>query len=305
VKASKADASCSNVDALVGPLQEAVAQVDVYGIHATRNRNLQQDPFYRFRMNSEREKRLVDSQIPLLIPQNIETDCPDGFNVDQYTWSKLQELRSARIQKEIDEKLMVLRLSDVNQRIEEIQTIMKGFDLSLLDLKNSIDYLKHEKKQVGNNVQVTVSLKQGQDEVDRDSFVTRYARSILLPSGIIDKYNTLISQLGTEKIGVLFRVKSFRRKINIIDWEANHMQLEAWHLDEYFTDLQLLRVTRDFQCLIRAEADTGTLNRNRTDKLSQRKDYINMDTESKLNGISILIERLRRDIDKKVLITIP
>jgi uncharacterized membrane protein len=77
------------------------------------------------------------------------------------------------------------------------------------------------------------------------------------------------------------------------------MQLEAWHLDEYFTDLQLLRVTRDFQCLIRAEADTGTLNRNRTDKLSQRKDYINMDTESKLNGISILIERLRRDIDKK------
>ena len=294
MKASKGGmAVSSDVDALMGPLQQAAAQVNVVTLH----HNLLQDPFYRRRVLTEREKRVVESQIPLLTPQSIEIDCPDGFNVDQYAWSKLQELRSLRIQKEIDEKLMILRLSDVKQRIEEMQAIEKGFDNCLDDLKDSMDTLKFNRKRMANNVELIVSLKQGQDEIDRDSFVTDYKSSALLPSGVVGKYNTLIQQLGHEKIGVLFKIKSFRRKINIIDWEAKHMQLDAWHLDEYFTDLQLLRVTRDFQRVIRAGVDPAS--RNRAEKLSQRKDYIAADTDSKLNGILNLIERLSMDIEMK------
>merc|ERR1711871_684193 len=273
------------------------AQVDVGDINVSSVKYLQQDPFQRYRISSERKKKMLESQIPLLAPQSIEIDCPDGFNVDQYAWSKLQELRYARIQKEIDEKLMMLRLSDIKQRIEEVQSIEKGFDLTLTELKDSIDCLNNDRKKLENNVELIVSLKQGQDEVDRDSFVTNYAVSVLLPSEVINDYNALIMQLGNEKIGVLSRIKSFRRKINIIDWEADHMQLEAWHLDEDFTDLQLLRVTRDFQRVIRAGSDT--VSRNRIDKLSQRKEYITTDIDSKLNGILNLVEKLTRDIDKK------
>merc|ERR1711916_301625 len=118
----------SNIDSLMGPLQEAAAQVDVGDINVSSVKYLQQDPFQRYRISSERKKKMLESQIPLLAPQSIEIDCPDGFNVDQYAWSKLQELRYARIQKEIDEKLMMLRLSDIKQRIEEVQSIEKGFD---------------------------------------------------------------------------------------------------------------------------------------------------------------------------------
>merc|ERR1712072_914864 len=122
--------------------------------------------------------------------------------------------------------------------------------------------------------------------------------ALLVPSGVVHKFNFSINDFGKEKIGVLFKIKSFRRNINIIDWEANHMQLEAWHLDEYFTDLQLLRVTRDFQRVIRAGIDMN-LSKARAEKLTIRKDHVSMDVASKLNGLMATIDSISSSIKCK------
>jgi hypothetical protein len=65
-----------------------------------------------------------------------------------------------------------------------------------------------------------VRLRQGQDEVDKDAVVTNYSDALLLPIEVISKYNTRIKELGREKIAVLTKIKQFRRKINLIDWQV-------------------------------------------------------------------------------------
>jgi hypothetical protein len=249
LKASKG-ASQSNQQSL-GPLQEAAQAMD----NTAQVQVLTQDPFFRSRMAIEKIKRQQENQIPLLIPHSIEVDCPEGFTVDQFTWSKLQELRSARIQREIDEKLLTIRLSDLKTSLDDFQHTSDSIQSKLSTTNQTVVSIKTQQKVTEIDLLLMVALKQGQDEVDADSFVTGYTGALLLPSSVIQKYNAAINQFGKEKIGVLQKIKAFRRHINMIDWEANQLQLESWHLDEYFTDLQLLRVTRDFQRVIRSGAD--------------------------------------------------
>jgi hypothetical protein len=81
----------------------------------------------------------------------------------------------------------------------------------------------------------------------------------LLPNDVLIKYNSRIKDLGKEKISVLSKIKQFRRKINIIDWEAKHNSLEAKHFEAYLTDLQLFRVTRELQKVIRDGSDASQM----------------------------------------------
>ena len=72
----------------------------------------------------------------------------------------------------------------------------------------------------------------------------------MFPVDVIAKYNARIKELGSEKIAILAKTKVFRRKINLISWEAKHQGLQAKHYEAYYTDLQLFRVTRDLQKVI-------------------------------------------------------
>jgi hypothetical protein len=115
---------------------------------------------------------------------------------------------------------------------------------------------------------VLVCLKQGQDEVDKDAVVTEYADAVLVPTAVVDKFNVRIKELGKEKVGVLFRIKQFRRKINLTEWNSQHLLMESSHLEEYFTDLQLLRVTRELQQVIRDGSHTEQTKVNKTTSIN-------------------------------------
>merc|ERR1711976_150057 len=134
------------------------------------------------------------------------------------------------------------------------------------------------------DLEVVIAAKQGQEEVDSDAVVTDYSDAKLIPTSIIKKYNTRINELGKEKIGVLVKIKQFRRKMNLVDWEAQHLQLEAWHLEEYYTDSQLFRVTRDLQRVIKDGSDADQA-KGRQEKISVRKDFKKKDAETKLAKI--------------------
>jgi hypothetical protein len=163
------------------------------------------------------------------------------------------------------------------------------------EMRDNIKVVKNELDDLLKNIQVIVSLRQGSDEVDTDAVITDYSKSILIPTNVVDKYNKRVKELGSDKINVMVKIMNFRRKINVVEWESNHTSLEVEHLEEYFTDMQLLRVTRELQRVIREGANIEQA-KVRVDKVNIRKDYMTKDAGSKLNklrsGISAMQKRI-------------
>lgn len=236
----------------LGPMQEAAQALK----NAQQPDANDKDPFFIDLLQREKLARIAESRIPLLVSLNIESDCPENFSMDQYTWSKLQELRGLRIEKEIQSKRMALEYGDLKRKLDDLSGEENSIVSDIGSLRLARDETLAYLDSIENNLEVLVCLKQGQDEVDKDAAVTEYAESVLVPTTVVDKYNTRIQQLGREKVSVLSRIKQYRRKINLTEWHSDHLAMETRHMEEYFTDLQLLRVTRELQQIIRDGSNT-------------------------------------------------
>ncbi len=260
----------------------------------------QDDPFYSYHLDKIKNKRLEAAQIPLLEPLDEARDVPDNFSADQETFDALQQLRFAKIEREIETKKLSMRFQELSAKQEQLISEDDALVSMISDLKElregTLSLLQH----LENNVEVVVCLHQGNDEVDRDAVVTDYSQSLMIPAAVIDKFNARVLEHGKRKTNVLGRIKQFRRKINIIDWNASHLTLQADHYEEYFTDLQLLRVTRDLQTVIR-EGSNEAQAKARLETIAQRKDFMHKSAEIKIGKIESVNEKLKRNLREKTM----
>lgn len=285
------------------------------------------DPFFYALLQLHRKKKLAEAEIPLMYPLDMATECPESIEMDQFMWSKLQELRNARIEKEIECTLLSREYGELKRKLDQLCSEEAVILTCLKDLVAIKEEMSSKLSSLENNLIVLVSVKQGQDEVDREAIVTDYTMAALVPVEVIRKFNGRIKEHGREKIGVLNRIKQFRRKINILDWEAKHLSLESHHFEEYYTDLQLLRVTRELQHVIRdgsnaeqAKVRAGLLRtkshismltyvlsispspppslhnkiKARIDRVGARKDFLQKDAEERIRKLKQSNEALRR-----------
>jgi WD40 repeat protein len=296
MKASnKAGASQSN--SAMGPMQQAAEALKSSGADEG-SKALERDPFFEALLQLEKQKKFNESQIPIYNTLSMESDCPDDFVVDQFSWAKLNELRCSRIDKEIEVRKLVLEFSDLKGRLERLDTEESILVSCLNEMKSSRDALLSELRALESNLDLVVCLRQGQDEVDKDAAVTDYSRALLLPTEVLGKFNSRIKELGKDKISILTKIKQFRRKINIFEWEAKHKGLEAKHFEVYLTDLQLFRVTRELQKIIRDGADAAQT-KERLDKVALRKDFLNKDAEERLENIRQKNEILKKQLEER------
>jgi gas vesicle protein len=254
LKASKGGASAGGgggKDSALGPMQQAAQALRTSDEPSYKDK----DPYYEALLELEKQKVQQEAQVPILSQLSIELDCPEGFDIDQFSWSKLMELRTARIEKEIEGKVLSIEFSKLKQKLERLDCEEQVLAGCISDIRTSREGAISGLRDLESNLDLVVRLRQGQDEVDRDAVVTDYSDALLLPITVLSKYNSRIKELGKEKISVLSKIKLFRRKINLIDWEAKHHGMEARHYEAYLTDLQLFRVTRELQRVIRDGSD--------------------------------------------------
>ncbi len=248
--------NASDVNGAMGPMQEA-AQALQKGALSEGDNAAERDPFYSAIMRMEKVKKQQEAQIPLLTPLSMDYDCPEGFTIDnlQFTWSKLQELRTAKIEKEIEVKRLQIRYQELKVKLDAMHSDEAVINANITTLRTTKEDLLALLKGLQTDLDIVVLLKQGQDEVNADAIVTDYSDAMCIPATAVAKFNARIKELGRDKIGMLTKIKTFRRKINLVDWEAKHLAMECNHLEEYFTDLQLFRVTRELQQILREGSD--------------------------------------------------
>lgn len=242
---ASAKASQGGSSSRLGPMQEAALAMQE--AQEELPSAIVRDPFYGVFLKQDREARLQQQAQP----STEYLDIPDDLDLKREYWAHLNELRSAHIQKQIESAAATMSFNALNKKLDELR-VEESF------LRQNLDALRLTRDEIVRNIHVTetdlqclVAIRQGQDEVDKDVVVTDYSGSLLLPVAVVNKYNSRVMELGRDKIGVLTRIKQFRRKINTLNWEARHAELESHHINEYLTDLQLFRVTRNMQQLIR------------------------------------------------------
>ncbi len=297
VSANKVQGSKAGKENL-GPMQEAAKALngpdDASASVVDAN-----DTFYFALLQREKQKRALEAEIPLLQPLSMDADCPENFSVDQFTWSKLQELRTARLEKEIEAKVFQIEYNELRGKMDQLTSEDSILTSCIGDLREVREGLLKELKFYENNLEVIVCVKQGNDEVDQDAVISNYQNGLLIPSNVVEKFNKRIQTHGKEKINVLSKIKQFRRKINIIDWNAKHLSMQAHHYEEYITDLQLLRVTRDLQQVIRVGSDESQT-KARLEKIAQRKEFLSKNAEVKIAALKKFNDELSKQYKDKL-----
>jgi hypothetical protein len=184
-------------------------------------------------------------------------DLPEGFVMDnlQFVFSKVQELRLAKLEKEIEAKKLQLRYGELKGRLDIMHAEELILEANMRSSRSNKEELTAGLRALGQDLEVVVVLKQGQDEANNDAIVTDYNDATIMPVSVVQRFNARIKELGRDRIAMLTKIKTFRRKINLVDWEAKHLSLECRHLEEYYTDLQLFRVTRELQQILREGSD--------------------------------------------------
>ena len=275
----------------LGPMQAAAM-----AMREAEQENVQdRDPFFVDLLQKEKAVRIAEARIPLMTDLNIDDDSPENFYVDQPTWQKLRDLRANRIDKEIQAKRLAIEFATLKRKLDDLMNEEAALVGVIGSLRQSRDETQSQLLSIDANLEVLVCLKQGQDEVDKDAVVTEYTDAILVPTDAVQKFNVRIKELGKEKIGMLSRIKHFRRKINLTEWNSHHLMMESKHMEEYFTDFQLLRVTRELQQVIR-DGSNAEQAKERLDKVSIRRDFLQKDAEAKVEKVHNTIDALRRQL---------
>lgn len=101
------------------------------------------------------------------------------------------------------------------------------------------------------DVPIPLKLKQGQVEVEQAAVVTDFAATLFVPRATVRLLNADIKRLGGEKVEILREVRDFRRGIAELVWENERLGMESDDLVERTRELQLLRVTKDLQKLMK------------------------------------------------------
>ncbi|RLN58475.1 hypothetical protein BBJ29_006496 [Phytophthora kernoviae] len=195
----------------------------------------QQDPIRR---------EASSGQALTVMPLDYMADRPDGALIEDRVWRALNALRAKKILSEhaVKEKAELLALAKTVS--DELDTKLSELHRQHRHQQREQESLAHRRTALSESAPLLVRIKQGQDEApvggngDDALFVARTS---------VEALNDVIQLHGKDQVGILGRIKDFRKSINVMEWEHALLELQARDMDERYTDIQLLRVTKDLQ----------------------------------------------------------
>lgn len=192
-------------------------------------------------------------------------ECPEG--IDDANFRKMLEMRKDRIQAEIEVQKGSAVLHEMNSLLVHLQKERDEAESEHDTLQTAMATHRQLMDRELYDIEVLFKLKQGQVEVPQAAVVTDYSDAVVIDRDVVELRNKRIVALGDHKIGTLGVIKEFRRKLNLIQWEHKKLALETTDLEERAKDMQMLRVTKGLQSILkngeegRSKADADLLER--------------------------------------------
>lgn len=173
-------------------------------------------------------------------------------------------------------------------------SLVRQVSHQILELNERQESLRAKLEAYEHNAEVVVQVRQGQDELEQEAVVTEYGDAILMSVETINLINKEICRLGVEQVKTLGKIKHFRKSINFMEWENGFMKQQACDLEEYYTDLQLLHVTKNLQAIMKG--DRSASERERIAKTEARIGIMSRVHKTKTSKIFNANSRLTQQI---------
>jgi len=186
-----------------------------------------------------------DESLPL-----PDSERPDG--VEAELWASLQKKRVQKLVKEANQKQFGILLVEMNKRQNQLEAAV-GETKNQLNLvhKQKSDF-EHCRIQLVLNNEVMLKLEQGLVEIEESPVVTDLQACQFVTKKVVEDLNKNVIKLGKENVVLLKEMMRFRNGITALHWERKRLELTHQDAEDLTKELQLLRVTKSLQALIKA-----------------------------------------------------
>uniref|UniRef100_A0A7S0Z434 Cilia- and flagella-associated protein 43 n=1 Tax=Hemiselmis tepida TaxID=464990 RepID=A0A7S0Z434_9CRYP len=150
----------------------------------------------------------------------------------------------------------------VRGELERLTWTLNQMDEGIHQAEEELQELETRMMGAGSDLDLTFMLKQGQVEVEQAAVAADFSDAEIVEKGVIHANNSLITHSGREKVGILHEIKDFRKGIHVLQWENSRLDLEEEELLQRTKDLQLLRVTKGLQSIIKGSDEGKTAHEN-------------------------------------------
>jgi hypothetical protein len=210
-----------------------------------------------------------------------DDDAPDEIpeGVDEASFNRMLQLRKEKMQAEAEVhrgqgviQEMKGLVAHLTQERDEAQADFERLQLELTEHQHLMDRELYD-------IEILFKLKQGQVEVPQAAVVTDYSDAVVLGKEVVESRNRRIVELGKDKVGTMEQTKTFRKKLNLINWEKKMLEAQTRDLEERTKDVHMLRVTKGLQSLLKG----GEEGKNKADQdlLERKIQHLDATTQQK------------------------
>eukprot|EP01137_Pigoraptor_chileana_P033020 Opistho-2@23313 len=226
---------------------------------------------------------------------DVSIDMPSGM--DPQVYERLIEFRGKKIEAEAEMRRRAAALAEIAQFLQRREAEDEKLRVDIEDLLRELKALEDERVKITRNLEVLFLLKQGQVEVEQSTLFPDFSDSLLIHRSVVEELNAAIVALGQHKVEGLKDMKEFRKGIRLLEWENTRLQMVAEDLVTKTRNVQLLRVTKQLQQIIK----DGTMEHHAAEvaKLEKQLDHTKQSHEHKMEERQKALRKIRRLISKK------
>jgi len=222
------------------------------------------------------ESESVEDQDP-----TVEMEMPE--EMDEDVWERFLQRRQAQIDKENQVKEAAKKHYDIQRHLVHLQNVENALKTELHALQTKRNELVSEVAKQALDTEIMLKIRQGQVEIEESPVVTDLKDCEMIQKFNVEDLNKVIQKYGGEKIDVLKDISVSRTAINILKWTKKKLVLEHKDAVDLTTELQLLRVTKSLQSLIKMG---GHDNQKAAElkRLDRKIEFLNVSTREKCLG---------------------
>ena len=184
----------------------------------------------------------------------LESEAPEGLEASW--WERLLTARDAKVLVESTVEATSQVAKAAAEHLAQLEAADAAAGAALEGVYTELQAIRKHRFTSRLDLQVPLYLKQGQMEVDLSGATLDLSDAILLDRQVVEAINEVVTKSGAAKLETLEAIKEFKKGIYDGLWLSQKLSMDDVDLVHRIKDLQLLRVTKKLQEVLRTGDDS-------------------------------------------------